>query len=413
MILKELTNDEFNAFTKNNYTSLYQSSNYALTMTKQGFECYYYGIIDNNKIYGATLVLIKKTYGFKYAYIPRGYIIDYNNFELLKEYTDLLKKQLKKMGVIGIRINPPIVKSIFQNKQFIANNNYDNIFNNLKQLGYNHLGYNNYFESLKPRFEAVIPLSNNIQALFNRIDKSFKTKIRTADTNGIKIFQGNETELDKLFLQTKNKYPRDLKYFEDIYSYFKKENNIELYYSVLNTNDYVRSVQYRYKIQTNKCSIANDNVFKNVGKDNTKFINIKLYEEDRLNKLKEELVYATKLLKEFPKGIVTSAVLIIKNKTEAYMIMDGYDKTYKKLNSKHLLIWKLIEKFAKEGFKTFNLGGIANYNLKNSKYEGLTTFKLNFGANVYEYMGDLEYIINKPLNLLYKNSKAVMHLLKK
>ena len=414
MILKELTNDEFNTFTKNNYTSLYQSSNYALTMTKQGFECYYYGIIDNNKIYGASLILIKKTYGFKYAYIPRGYIIDYNNLELLKEFTELLKKQLKKMHVIGIRLNPPIVKSIFQNKQFIANNNYNNTFDNLKQLGYKHLGYNNYFESLKPRFEAVIPLSTNIQQLFNNIDKSFKTKIRTADTKGIKIFQGNEKELDKLFLQTKNKYPRDLKYFEDIYSYFKKENNIELYYSLLDTDDYVRSIQYQYKKQTNKCNIANDNVFKNAGKDNNnKYINIKLKEENKLNSLKEELIYATKLLKEYPKGIVTSSVLIIKNKTEAYMIMDGYDKTYKKLNSKHLLIWKLIEKFAKEGFKTFNLGGIANYNLKNSKYEGLTNFKLNFGSTVYEYMGDLNYIINKPLHLIYKNSSAVMHLLKK
>ena len=57
MILKELTNDEFNAFTKNNYTSLYQSSNYALTMTKQGFECYYYGIIDNNTLVAITLLI--------------------------------------------------------------------------------------------------------------------------------------------------------------------------------------------------------------------------------------------------------------------------------------------------------------------------------------------------------------------
>ena len=48
MILKELTSNEFNIFTKNNYTSVYQSSNYALTMTNQGFNCIYYGIIDGN-----------------------------------------------------------------------------------------------------------------------------------------------------------------------------------------------------------------------------------------------------------------------------------------------------------------------------------------------------------------------------
>ena len=161
------------------------------------------------------------------------------------------------------------------------------------------------------------------------------------------------------------------------------------------------------------CNEANDMVFKNVSKNNTKLVNKKLYEESKLYKIKEELVYATKLLRDYPMGIVTSSVLIIKNKSEIYMIMDGYDKKYKKLNSKQLLIWKLIEKFALEGYKTFNLGGIGNYNLKDNKYVGLTEFKLNFGSVVYEYMGDLDFIINKPLHLMYKQSNAVMNLLKK
>ena len=413
MILRELTNDEFNAFTNNNYTSIYQSSNYALTMTKQGFECYYFGILEDNKIYGASLILLKKEHGFKYAYVPRGYLIDYNNFELLKEYNDLLKKQLKKMGVVGIRINPPIIKGVLQNNNFINNNNYENMFNNLKKLGYNHLGYNNYFEGLKPRYEAIIQLNKNIPSIFYRIHKSFRTKIRSADHNGIKIFKADENNLDILFMQTKNKYPRDLKYFQDMYYYFKNNDKIDLYYSLLNTSDYVKNVQLKYQQQTIKCNQANANVFKNVGKNNTKSINKKLYEENRLNIIKKELVYATKLLKDFPQGIITSSVLILKNKSEVYMIMDGYDKTYKQLNSKHLLIWKLIEKYANEGYKIFNLGGIGNYNLKDNKYVGLTEFKRNFGAVIYEYCGDFGLVINKPMHLLFKNSSAVMNLLRK
>ena len=93
--------------------------------------------------------------------------------------------------------------------------------------------------------------------------------------------------------------------------------------------------------------------------------------------------------------------------------MDGYDKSYRNLNSKHLLLWKLIEKFSYEGFKTFNLGGISNYNLQNNKYNGLIKFKTSFGSVIYEYMGDLELITNKPLYLMYKNSSSVMKLLKK
>ena len=411
MILKELTINEFNAFTSNNYISVYQCIEYANTMNYHGFDYIYYGIIDNNIIYGASLILIKKIHGFKYAYVPRGYIINYNNYDLIKEFTDQLKRALKKKGVVGMIINPPIVKSIYQNKQLITNNNYDLIFNNLKFLKYKHLGYNNYFEGLKPRFEAVIPLSKNILKLFNNINKSFRTKIRSADSNGIKIFKGDKKDLNNLFTQTKNKYPRDLKYFEDLYDSFK--DLIEIYYAKLNTSDYVRNVQYKYQRQALKCNEANANVFKNVKNNNTKTINRKLYEENKLNLIREELVYATKLLKDYPDGIIAASILIIKNKTEVYMIMDGYDKEYKKMNAKHLLIWKLMEKFANDGYKTFNLGGISNYNLSNNKYSGLTNFKLGFGSNVYEYMGDLELVINKPFHIMYKQSSAVIDLLKK
>lgn len=413
MIIKRLTVPEFDMFTSNNFTSIYQNSNYGFAMKGQGFECLYYGGIDGNNIYAASLILIKKDHGFKYAFAPRGFIIDYSNEALVKEFTMLLKKELKSIGVVAIRINPPVVKSIYQNKQLMNNNNYDNILNNLKKIGFKHLGFNNYFENLKPRFEAIVPLNKNIQLVFNRINKSFRTKIRTADKKGVKIYKGDETNLDNLFLQTKNKYPRDLKYFQDVYTNFKNNNEIEFYYSILNTQDYVKRIQYNYQAQTIKCNQANANVFKNVLKNNTKSINKKLIEEKKLDTIKKELVYATNLLKQYPKGIITSSALIIKNKTEVYLIMDGYDKSYRNLNSKHLLLWKLIEKFSYEGFKTFNLGGISNYNLQNNKYNGLIKFKTSFGSVIYEYMGDLELITNKPLYLMYKNSSSVMKLLKK
>ena len=295
MILKELTNDEFNAFTYNNYISVYQCSEYAKTMQTQGFDYKYYGIIDDNKIYGVSLILIKKEHGFKYAYAPRGFIIDYNNLDLVKSFTNLIKAELKKKGIVGMIINPPVIKSIYQNKELITNNNYNDIFNNLKDLKFNHLGYNNYFETLKPRYEAIIPLNKNIQKMFNKINKNFRTKIRSADANGIKIYKGDKSNLEYLFNQTKNKYPRDLKYFESMYDCFN--NKIDIYFAKLDTNDYVRNVQYKYQLQTNKCNLANANVFKNVLKNNSKLIDKKLYEENKLNQIKEELVYATKLLK--------------------------------------------------------------------------------------------------------------------
>ena len=93
--------------------------------------------------------------------------------------------------------------------------------------------------------------------------------------------------------------------------------------------------------------------------------------------------------------------------------MDGYDPKYKSLNSKHLLIWKLIERYSKMGFKKFNLNGMTSLNVENNPYNGLNEFKLGFNAQSYEYIGDLELITNKALYFMYQNTAPLRNILKR
>lgn len=63
-----------------------------------------------------------------------------------------------------------------------------------------------------------------------------------------------------------------------------------------------------------------------------------------------------------------------------------------------------MEKYAKEGYEKFNLGGISNPQLKDkNKYQGLNEFKLGFGAKAVEYIGDLELVTSHILYALYRN----------
>jgi len=414
MILKELTNQEFNSFTDNykDY-SIYQTSEYAFVMNKQNYDCIYIGLINNeNKIVAASLILIEKNYGFKYAYAPRGFLIDYKDLNLLKEFTDQIKKYFGKKGVIAIKINPKIVKNIYHNDNIKFNPDFENIFNNLKKLDYYHLGYNNFFESFKPRFEAIIDINKQTNLLFYNLKKNLKTKIRTADKSGIRIYKGNKDNLNYLYLQTKTKYPRNLKYYEDMYEFYSKRDMIDFYYAKIDTEQYLISVQKKYQKQSQLCAKINSDVFNAKGNKNN-LISRKIAEENRLANIKNELIYATNLLKEFPDGIVTASVLILKYKDQIYIIMDGYDPKYKRFNAKHLLIWKLIEKYTSLGYKICNLGGMSNPKEKHKKNSGLNELKLNYDAECNEYIGDLELITNKPLYLLYRNSSPIRNILKK
>lgn len=417
MYIKELTNAEFNLFTDSYpYFSIYQTSEYGFIMNTQNYTSVFLGLIDNERIVAASLILIEKDGIFKYAYAPKGFLIDYSNKELVEQFTNLVKEYLGKRKIMAIKINPMIIKSSYDyiTDTTHQNPNFDNEINFLKTLDYYHLGYNNLFESFKPRYNAIIDLNKPITTLFGNMNKNFKNKVKSADKNGVRVIKGSEKELDYLYEQVKNKYPRDKKYFEDVLFFFKKRNMIDYYYAKLDTNEYLINVQKKYQKQMDLCNKLNNKLFKNAGKsNNTKLINSKIYEENKLNELKKELVFATKLLKENPEGILLATMLIAKYRDEVYIFMDGYNKDFKKLNAKHLMTWKLIEKYSKEKYKRFNLGGMTNPNINNEKYKGLNEFKLSFNARCVEYIGDLELITNQTLYNLYRNSKPIRYILKR
>jgi len=418
MYIKELNNAEFNLFT-DSYPqfSIYQTSEYGFIMNTQNYTTVFLGLIDNyEKIVAASLVLIEKEGIFRYAYAPKGFLIDYSNKELVEEFTKLIKEYLGKKKIMAIKINPMIIKSSYDynTDSTRINPEFENQINFLKSLDYYHLGYNNLFEAFKPRYDAIIDLNKPITTLFGNMNKNFKNKIKSADRNGVRVIKGTSDQLDYLYNQVKNKYPRDKKYFEDVLFFFKKRNMIDYYYAKLDTNAYLINVQKRYQKQMDLCNKLNNKLFKNAGKsNNNKIINSKIYEENKLNELKNELIFATKLLKENPNGVLLATMLIAKYRDEVYIFMDGYNKDFKKLNAKHLMTWKLIEKYSKEKYKRFNLGGMTNPNIKNEKYKGLNEFKLSFNARCVEYVGDLELITNQTLYNLYRNSKPIRYILKR
>lgn len=417
MKMKQLTPNEFETFTRTfNIHSLYQTVEYAEVMQRQGFQYLFVGMIDDqNTIVAASLILVQKRDGFKYAFAPRGFLINYNNFDLLKKFTSLLKKFLGKLDIIAVKLNPLIIREVYDKNHHLKESNdyYEKIYINLKKLGYYHLGYNHFFEAFKPRFEAILDIHYPYYQLFQGMAKEYRTKIRSAEKNGIKIHRGNINNLDYLYLQTKSKYPRDLKFFQDAYQIFGQNKKIDFYYAKLDTTYFLTKTQEAYSLAEQKSIDANNQIFQNIGGNNAKLIDQKIVYDNEMSKYKDQLIAATNLLRDYPTGAVVASALIIKDQDEIFLFMDGYDPTHKQLNGKHLLLWKIIEKYANAGYKRFNLGGITNPNLEKNPYYGLNQFKLNFGANAYEYIGDLELVTNNTLYFMYRNAAPIRNILKR
>ena len=112
MILKEITNKEFEKYAKTHqYYTFHQTKEWAELKAKNGWGHIYVGMYENNKVIGCSLILSKKLPVIKKQifYAPRGFLIDYHNESLVTEFTKQLKQLLKSKNGIFVKIDPPLM----------------------------------------------------------------------------------------------------------------------------------------------------------------------------------------------------------------------------------------------------------------------------------------------------------------
>lgn len=155
----KLEEREFDKFaSKHPNSSFYQSSSWGHLKEANGWSMHLLGIKNDNKIIAGTLLLSKKTpIGYDMFYAPRGFLLDYDNYEVLDFFTDNIKKYAKKRKGIFIKIDPYIS---YQERDINGNivengNNNKKAFDNLLRLGYKHFGFNIMQDTLQPRWMFV------------------------------------------------------------------------------------------------------------------------------------------------------------------------------------------------------------------------------------------------------------------
>ena len=361
MKIVALSKDEFDEFAyRHKYSTYYQTSSYAETSRYEGLNTFYIGFVENGTLVGVTLFLHKTFYlYYKYAYAPRGFLIDYTDPKLVHNVTMGLIHLLKKQHYAFIKIDPPILCSEKDRHGNIIyfSNTINNILATLKKNGYIHQGFNKYFENYKPRLNAFVNLQPDIKTLYNKIDRESRKIIDEAIATGVEIYldpTGNVDELYK-FVGIKNK-KRKRRYYQGLYNNFSKNNAIDIFFINVNTNKYINNMKSLYDQE----AVVNEELANNVqdynitGKDKQDVINRKMESDNRLNNYKNELVYATNLSKSNPNYVTIGAAFTIKHNNGVDLVIDSYYDEYKKFNPRYVLIWELIKKYNFDKFVQIN-----------------------------------------------------------
>ena len=407
MRIVELTKKEYQELSLNNpMLTFYQTANWGKIKESTGWTWLLLGYLDDNNTYKAfgNFLLRKAPIINSYlAYCPRGFIIDFNNKELLDEFNKDLCEYLKKKNCFELIIDPYLISQERDINGDVVEDGIDNreVVEHLKQLGYKHNGYNLYYENLQPRWLFRL----NIDKDYEELEKEFKNEAKRRSKKK-EFFSINTRELNKdeipLFKQLMEKTADRIEFNDRSLSYYQKM------YDNLH-DDGILS----YMVCEINCNKARENILNEIKIIEDRISKLKKpgrikEEEVTLNSLKTLLIELDKCQKELGDIAPLSVVCMMKTGNEAIMLLAGNDEEYlQHFNSSNIIITDLIKQAQKENYKYFNFYGITGDFNKDNPHYGLYLYKRQYGGEVVELIGQFEITLNKTIKRLYDLAMAI------
>ena len=414
MIFTELTEKEFECFAKSHeQASFSQTINWGRLKEENGWKWYLVGIKEKKKVIAATLLLSKSTPIKKNMfYAPRGFLIDYNNYELLQFFTEGIKKYALKKNAIFIKIDPYISYQERDLEGNIVENGQNNkqAFQNLIKLGYKHFGFNLMQEALQPRWIFVTPTKDTtVDEIMKGMDAKTRQILRKNERNKIKVREIEYDELDKfkkIMQHTGDRrdfIDRPLSYYQNMFKYLHDDGILKILIAELNTNELIQEYEEEIqKIQKDK-NIREKKYQEAPDKMNEKKYQQKQTECDKeISRIQKNKEHIEKLKEEHGDILILGGILFLIYGDEVVSLVGGSYKEFMEFQSAYTVHWAGLKYAIEHNYKRYNFYGITGIFDEKNPLFGLYSFKRDFGGQVVELIGEFDLVVNKPFFLLYK-----------
>lgn len=383
----EIKEEELDKFVSNSNQSHFMQTSYMKKYYDlKNKENYILGVKENDKLVASFIIVLESTFKkYKKFAIYKGFVLDYNNKELLKFVTDNVVNFLKDKNCYMFTIDPNIIeieRDTFANVIENGENNYD-VINELTKLGYRKSEKDvqikwTYVLDIKERTsdELFKTFKQNTRNIISRTVNKFKLNIRTISYEELDDFK----KITEDTCIRRNFQDKSLTYYQNMLKAFKDKVVFKI--AELNCDTYLSSLleekqDYENKIEKIKGS--------NKKKDNY------LQELNYINKKIEDL---TKLKNEKGNIIPLSCAMFVLTNKEIFYLSSGSYEEYMQYYGQYIIQWDMIKYACDNDYNRYNFYGIMDVFDKNGKDYGVYEFKKGFNGYVRELLGEYTYIID-------------------
>lgn len=393
MKLEEIKKEEYQSFFNSfKYSHFLQSVTWGETCkeTRDKTPCYL-GFKKNNHIVAAALLLKKSMpLGYCYYYCPRGYLIDFKDTELLKEFTEAMQKYLKDTKGIYVKINPEIMYQEIDERACRISNGLNNIdiYDNLLKLGYKHQGFVKFHENNEPRytFRRYFEKYDSMDSIDKSISKTFLKSIRRSYNYDLQVeLFGNVDEFHRLnnanalkdgFIQYSDKF------YKTLYEYGTKYKNIMVINIKVNGQKLYEESLKKYEElekEINEGKVSKKNLADSA---------------QNLNRYKQDI----EMFKDYKnkKDITICSMINGLANDMMWTMYIGNDKLGEYLFAVSRVYYETIKYCFENNYRFLDLyGTIGEVDSPYKNLTGLHKYKEKFGDTYIEFIGEFDLVSNK------------------
>ena len=422
-----LNKKEFDAFaSKHEQASFHQTTNWGELKTITGWVPHLLGYYKNEELVAAGLFLSKSTpIGKDIYYSPRGFLIDYTNSELVKEFVGELKKYLKANNCLFLKIDPYLICQQRDLDGKVVEGGVDNRFvvENLKSLGFDHAGYNLRYETLQPRWMFTTPTGGKtIDDLFKQMEPKTRQLLRKNERLGLKCREIEYDEIGKfqqIMAKTGDRrdfFTRPVEYYQQMWNCMHDDGMFKILFVELNT------LELRAAYEKELAGYEKDYQDRLAKREKAKNVNEAKFQakqqeaQNQIDRVKAKLVECDKLKEQYGEVITMGGICFLIYGNEVLSLNGGTFAEFMNFQSAYTLHFEMIKYAMEHGYQRYNFYGITgDFENKDSQY-GLYVFKRGFGGEVGELIGEFDLVVSpisyKLFNLaygMYQKAKKIKH----